>query len=221
MTVDPKSATPGSKSGLLIAGGVFLAVVAGLTGLYGMRGKARNGEVAAQGCDSAARIAEKLRPIARGEVAALKIAERPQPATDVSFFTHDGKPLKLKDFAGKTILLNLWATWCAPCRAEMPALDRLQQDLGGKDFEVVTVNIDTSRLDRPKAFLADVGVKKLSYYSDQSGQIFTDLKKAGKAFGMPTTLLIDARGCELGVMAGPAEWSSQDAQYLIRTALGR
>lgn len=221
MTVDPKSASRGTRAGLLIAGGVVLAVVAALTGLYGMRGKARNGEVAAAGCESATRVAEKIKPIARGEIAALKIADRPQPATPVSFFTHDGKPLKLEDFRGRMILLNLWATWCAPCRAEMPALDRLQQELGGPEFEVVTVNIDTTRLDRPKAFLAEVGVKKLAYYSDQSGQIFADLKKAGKAFGMPTTLLIDRNGCELGNMAGPAEWSGQDAQYLIRTALGR
>lgn len=224
MTIDPNSAPAGTTRGPLIAGGLFLVVVLGVAALYGIKGTSRNGQMADAGapsCSAAKRVAEKLEPVARGEVAALKISTAPKPAVNVAFSSHDGKPLTLADFRGKTVLLNLWATWCAPCRAEMPALDRLQQELGGADFEVVSVNIDTNRLERPRAFLAEVGVKKLSYYSDQSGAIFADLKKAGKAFGMPTTLLIDKAGCELGVMAGPAEWASPDALYLIRTALGK
>lgn len=219
MTDTPPPANRGTPRGLLIAGAILLAAIAGL---YAMRGKGSNALVAGgPSCDGAKLLAEKLAPIAKGEVAALKINKTPQPATDVTFFSHDGKPLKIKDFAGKVVLMNLWATWCAPCRAEMPALDRLQGELGGSDFEVVAINIDTNRLDRPKAFLTEVGVKKLAYYQDQSANIFADLKKAGKAFGMPTTLLFDRNGCELGVMAGPAEWSGQEAIYLIRTALGR
>jgi thiol-disulfide isomerase/thioredoxin len=218
----PPPAPAGTARGLLIAGAILAAAVAGLGGLYAMRGKGGNAVVAgAPACEGAKRLSEKLEPIARGEIASLKINRKPEPATDVTFFSHDGKPLKIKDLAGKVVLMNLWATWCAPCRAEMPALDRLQGELGGKDFEVVAINIDTNRLDRPKAFLNEVGVSKLSYYQDQSATIFAELKKAGKAFGMPTTLLIDKEGCELGVMAGPAEWSGQDATYLIRTALGR
>ena len=219
---DPKSASAGTSRGLLIAGGLLIGIIAGVAGLYGMKGASRNGDSAgAADCGPAKRVAETLEPVARGEVAAMKINATPRPAPPVSFSSHDGKPLSLADFRGKTVLLNLWATWCAPCRAEMPALDRLQQEFGGADFEVVAINIDTNRLDRPRAFLNEVGVKKLAYYSDQSATIFADLKRAGKAFGMPTTLLIDAKGCELGVMAGPAEWSSPDALYLIRTALGR
>ena len=224
MTTDPKKSSPATTRGPVIAGGLFLVVILGVAGLYGIKGASRNGQIAdgaAPNCAASKPIAEKLDPIARGEVAALKINPSPKPAVEVAFSSHDGKPLTLRDFRGKTVLLNLWATWCAPCRAEMPALDRLQQELGGTDFEVVSVNIDTNRLDRPRAFLNEVGVKKLSYYSDQSGAIFADLKKAGKAFGMPTTLLIDKAGCELGVMAGPAEWSSPDALYLIRAALGK
>lgn len=221
LLINPRA---GTNKGLLIAAVLFLGVLLGVWALYGMKGRSRNAQLAstaAQSCTAAKATAEKLEQIARGEVAALKINKVPLPLTDVSFFSHDGKPLSIKDFAGKVVLMNLWATWCAPCRAEMPALDRLQQDLGGNDFAVVAINIDTTRLDRPKAFLKEVGVKSLPYYQDQSANIFAELKKAGKAFGMPTTLLIDKQGCELGVMAGPAEWSSPDAQYVIKTALGK
>ena len=117
------------------------------------------------------------------------------------------------------VLLNVWATWCVPCRKEMPALDALQAKLGGDKFEVVAVNIDTRNLDKPKTWLQELGVKRLGYYSDSSAKVFTDLKAIGKAFGMPTTLLIDAQGCELGAIAGPAEWASEDAVRLVEAAL--
>ena len=113
------------------------------------------------------------------------------------------------------MLLNLWATWCVPCRAEMPALDRLQARLGGADFEVVAVNVDTARLERPKAFLDEIGVKSLDRYADSSGDSFEALRLAGKALGLPTSLLIGKDGCELGVAAGPAKWDSDDALRLI------
>ena len=118
------------------------------------------------------------------------------------------------------MLLNLWATWCVPCRKEMPALDALQQKLGGPDFEVVAVNIDTRDPDKPKAWLKEVGIERLGYYADSSAKMFQDLKAVGRAFGMPTTILIDRNGCELGTLAGPAEWASDDAIKLIEAALG-
>jgi len=103
----------------------------------------------------------------------------------------------------------------------MPALDALQARLGGPDFEVVAVNIDTRDPEKPKAWLKEVGISRLAYYADPSAKTFQDLKAVGKALGMPTTLLIDANGCELGVLAGPAEWASDDAVKLIEAALGR
>ena len=102
----------------------------------------------------------------------------------------------------------------------MPALDRLQQTLGGEKFEVVAVNIDTRNPDRAATWLTENGIRHMAHYSDTSARIFQDLKTAGRAFGMPTTLLIDPNGCELGFLAGPAEWASDDAMKLIRTALG-
>ena len=115
--------------------------------------------------------------------------------------------------------MNLWATWCVPCRKEMPTLDALEGKLGGPGFEVVAVNIDTRDPNKPRQFLNEIGVQKLTYYSDPSAKVFQDLKEIGRAFGMPTTVLVDREGCEIGTIAGPAEWASDDAVKLIQAAL--
>jgi hypothetical protein len=103
----------------------------------------------------------------------------------------------------------------------MPALDALEQRLGGPGFEVVAINIDTRDPDKPKAWLREVGAQKLNYYADPAARTFQDLKAIGRAFGMPTTLLVDPQGCELGTIAGPAEWASDDAITLIEAAIRR
>jgi hypothetical protein len=103
----------------------------------------------------------------------------------------------------------------------MPALDALQDKLGGPDFEVVAVNIDTRNLDKPRNWLQETGVKHLAYYSDAKAKVFQDLKSVGKAIGMPTTILVDAKGCEIASIAGPAEWASEDGVRLVGAALGR
>jgi thiol-disulfide isomerase/thioredoxin len=203
----------------LIALGVVAGAALGLAAVYGIGAMQRNPTEAA--CRPAAELAKRLAPLARGEVAAVGIASEPKRLPDLAFADADGKPRKLADFRGRTVLLNLWATWCVPCRKEMPALDALQAKLGGETFEVVAVNIDTRNLDKPKAWLQEVGIRRLGYYADPSAKVFQDLKAAGKAFGMPTTLLVDAQGCELGILAGPAEWASDDAVKLIEAALGK
>src|SRR5690606_29760477 len=114
----------------------------------------------------------------------------------------------------------LWATWCAPCRAEMPALDALQERMGSEAFEVVAVNVDTGDDAKPKKFLAETGVKSLGYYRDNTLDLFNDLKKRSLALGLPVTLLIDRDGCLLAHMNGPAEWGGADAAKLIEAALG-
>jgi thiol-disulfide isomerase/thioredoxin len=103
----------------------------------------------------------------------------------------------------------------------MPSLDALEQRLGGPAFEVVAVNIDTRDADKPKVWLKEVGVQKLNYYADPTARTFQDLKAIGRAFGMPTTLLVDPQGCEIASIAGPAEWASEDAIRLIKAALGQ
>jgi thiol-disulfide isomerase/thioredoxin len=197
----------------------FATLILAGSGLYGI--SALTGNAQAESCAAAKPVLATLKPLAKGEVAAVLVPEVSKQLPDLAFLSPDGKPMSLANLRGKTVLLNLWATWCAPCRHEMPALDRLQSQLGGADFEVVAVNIDQRNLDKPKAFLQEVGVSKLAYYSDASARIFQSLKAVDRAFGMPTTLLIDKNGCELGYLAGPAEWSSEDAVKLVRGALGR
>jgi thiol-disulfide isomerase/thioredoxin len=194
-----------------------ILVVAGA--IYGIGPFKRNADEHA--CGPAAALAQRLAPLARGEVAALQIADEPHRLPNLAFTDEAGKPRNLADWRGRTALLNLWATWCVPCRKEMPALAELERKLGGKTFEVVTVNIDTRDPDKPKAWLKDVGVNGLTYYADPSAKVFQDLKLIGKAFGMPTTLLIDPAGCEIATLAGPAEWASDDAVTFIRTALAK
>jgi thiol-disulfide isomerase/thioredoxin len=202
----------------LLLGAAALGVGAGAFALYGPAG---GGNSAAAECRAAQAVAERLRPLARGEVAAVNAAEAPKRLPDLAFLGPDGQPKTLADFRGRTVLVNLWATWCAPCRQEMPALDRLQAALGGADFEVVAINIDTRNLDKPRAWLKEAGVERLAYYADPEAKVFQDLKRIGKVVGMPTTFLLDPQGCELAVLNGPAEWASEDALKLVRAALGR
>ena len=191
--------------------------IAVLAGVYGI-GRLRSNPAAAA-CASAVETAGRIAPLAHGEVAALTVAHRPFRVPGLAFKDAEGHERTLADWRGRTVLLNLWATWCVPCRKEMPALDALQTDLGGPNFEVVAINIDTREPAKPLAFLKDVGVSHLAYYSDPSAKVFQELKLAGKAFGMPTTLLIDRSGCEIGEMAGPAEWASADGVKLVSATL--
>ena len=204
---------------MVLAGGVA-GVVVGLAGVYGIATLTGNagGDAA---CRPAVELARKLAPLARGEVAAVKVAKSGLKVPGLAFQDAAGRPLTLEHWRGRTVLLNLWATWCVPCRKEMPALDALEKKLGGPGFEVVAVNIDTRDPDKPKAFLKELGIEKLAYYADSTAKTFQDLKEIGRAFGMPTTMLVDRQGCELGTIAGPAEWASDDAVKLIQAALGK
>ena len=219
MTTNPENAAPRSdlRRPLLIAGAVVAGALAGLAGVYGIGGFMRN--AGDPGCRPAVETARRLGPLARGEVAAMAIAERPLRLPDISFRDRAGAERRLSDWRGRTVLLNLWATWCIPCRQEMPALDALEGALGGERFEVVAVNIDTRDSGKPHAWLDEVGVNRLAYYADPSAKVFQDLKLAGRAFGLPTTVLVDPAGCEIGTAAGPAEWASEDAIKLMRAAL--
>ena len=198
----------------LVVGGLIVLGCAAAV-LYGLAGVGNSGATA---CPSAAARMARLDPLIRGEVAAFGLSRPARAAPELLFKGADGRALKLQDLRGKTLLVNFWATWCVPCRKEMPALDRLQAQLGGSDFEVVAVNVDTSRLERPKAFLQDTGIAHLDFYSDPSADVLQQLKANGGFIGLPTTLLVDKDGCELGRVAGPAEWSSPDATALIAAA---
>jgi thiol-disulfide isomerase/thioredoxin len=111
--------------------------------------------------------------------------------------------------------LNLWATWCGPCREEMPALDRLQKEMGSDKFEVVAVSVDKNGVEKAREFMAGIDVNSLAFYADPTARAASKVK----AIGMPATLLVDAEGREIGRLMGPAEWDSPDAKRLIEAAL--
>ena len=199
-------------------GAVLIGAGIGFAAVYGIGGLKRQ-PAGDQACRGAVELARKLAPLAQGEVAALTMATVPLRLPDLAFEDAEGKPKKLSDWRGRTVLVNLWATWCVPCRREMPALESLQTKLGGPDFEVVAVNIDTRNLEKPRQFLKDADLTRLGYFSDQKAKVFQDLKAAGRATGMPTSVLVDGAGCEIATIAGPAEWGSDDALKLIKAAM--
>ena len=197
---------------------VLVGVAAGLAAVYGIDGFGRNpGEAA---CGPAVETARRIAPLVRGEVAAVATTSEPRRVPELTFHDASGATKTLADWRGRVVLFNLWATWCVPCRKEMPALDALEAKLGGPRFDVVAVNIDTRDPEKPKAWLKEVGIDRLPYYSDRSAKVFQDLKLVGRAFGMPTTLLVDPAGCEIASLAGPAEWASPDAIKLIQAIIG-
>ena len=199
-------------------GTVVIGALIGFAGVYGIGGLKRNA-AGDSACRGAVDLARKLAPLAHGEVAALTMATAPLRLPDLAFEDTEGKPKKLSDWRGRTVLVNLWATWCVPCRKEMPALESLQTRLGGPNFEVVAINIDTRDPEKPKNFLKDAHLTRLGYYSDDKAKVFQELKAIGRALGMPTSVLVDGHGCEIATIAGPAEWDSDDAVKLITAAM--
>jgi thiol-disulfide isomerase/thioredoxin len=216
-TPSPALSHARKRLALILLGGV-VGVGVGLAGVYGI-GRLTGNASADPACKASVETARRMAPLAHGEVAAVSVAKAPKTLPALAFKDASGTAKSLSDWRGRTVLLNLWATWCVPCRKEMPALDALEGKLGGKDFEVVSINIDTRDPDKPKAWLKDVGVNRLAYYADSNAKVFQDLKAIGKAFGMPTTLIVDPNGCELATLAGPAEWASDDAVKLVTAAL--
>lgn len=198
-----------------IAGGIALYVTGGLSGNIVASAPEAGGS-----CEVEAATRAAVDDALRGEVAAMALADPPQALGALAFNGPDGNAMTLGDLSGKTLLVNLWATWCAPCRAEMPALDELQAEMGGDKFEVVAINVDAGGDEKPRAFLEEVGIKSLSYYRDNTIGVFNDLKRRSLALGLPVTLLVDDKGCLIANMNGPAEWASEDAKHLIRAATG-
>jgi thiol-disulfide isomerase/thioredoxin len=139
-------------------------------------------------------------------------ADPPKALREIRFTDGEGRTRTLADFSGKVVLLNIWATWCTPCREEMPTLDRLQAALGGDAFEVVALSIDRQGLAVVRRFYDQIGISHLATYIDSSSRAFRDLA----IVGVPTTLLVDREGRELGRLVGPAEWDTPAMIALIR-----
>ncbi|MEQ1673114.1 MAG: TlpA disulfide reductase family protein, partial [Hyphomicrobium sp.] len=189
--------------------GLMIFAIAALMGFAGSyyftQSRPDNAPSAPARVEKAAQDAAQARSEPKtGQMAAFVTKKTPEALPDIAFNDASGKQIKLSDFKGRAVLLNLWATWCAPCREEMPSLDRLQVALGSDKFEVVALSIDRQGVEASKKFLDEVKAKALKLYVDATAKQGTALK----IVGMPTTILIGKDGLEIGRLAGPAEWDS-------------
>jgi thiol-disulfide isomerase/thioredoxin len=162
-------------------------------------------------------LAVSIQPTRAQAPAGFAVHESPRPLPEIQFDNGQGEAMSLADFRGKVVLLNIWATWCAPCRREMPTLERLQAELGGPDFEVVALSIDRQGRRVVADFYEELGLRQLGIYIDPSGKAPRELN----ALGVPTTLLIDRQGNEVGRLLGPAEWDSPEMVSFIRGQIQR
>jgi thiol-disulfide isomerase/thioredoxin len=195
----------------------LVAAIAGFGTVYVSFAPSDNGETAVSSPDSGNQAAATgpLAGLNTGSMAPLVLKSQPADLPAFTFTGADGQAQSLADFSGKIVLLNIWATWCVPCRDEMPALDALETKLGGKDFQVVAVNIDKGGSDKAAAFLKETGATHLGLYTDPSGKLFATLKTVG----MPTTLIVDRHGKEIARLVGPADWASPEAVKVIEAAI--
>jgi thiol-disulfide isomerase/thioredoxin len=198
---------------LLAVGGALL-----LTGAYGLYAQdgTKDGPGASQVAEAAGDVPDRVsRDLATGALAAFVVHPEPKPVAEITFADAGGAPLSLDQWQGRVVLVNLWATWCGPCRKEMPELAELQQLLGSEDFEVVAISVDRQGAEVARPFLENVGAEALKLYLDPT----TGVLAGFKAVGLPATMLIDRSGHEIGRMFGPADWASPEAVRLIRTAI--
>ncbi|MSP82655.1 MAG: TlpA family protein disulfide reductase [Alphaproteobacteria bacterium] len=150
--------------------------------------------------------------VARADPRGLVWVDSPKPIPDSAFADERGVSGSLADYAGRVILVNFWATWCAPCWREMASLDRLQGDLGGPRFQVVALSLDRGGAAAIAPFYAKLGITRLPILIDQDNRT----AEAFGVVGLPTTVLIDHRGREVARLVGEADWSGEPAKATIR-----
>ena len=140
----------------------------------------------------------------------------PAEVSGVTFTDPDGGEYRLSDFRGKHVVVNFWATWCAPCRKEMPMLSELQTEFGGETFEVVTIATGRNSVPGIRKFFEEVGVDNLPLYLDPKSALGRDMA----VLGLPITVILDPEGREIARMRGDAEWNSDSAKAVIRALIG-
>lgn len=193
-----------------------LSAIAAFAGIYVTLGGPDNQPAATSGEQNAAKPSGNPAPaLSTGTMTTFVFKPQPEPLPDIQFVNGSGAPMTLSNLKGKVVLLNLWATWCAPCREEMPGLDKLQAELGSDKFEVVALAVDKGGIEAARKFLTDIKATKLGVYADPTGKEGVALK----VIGMPTTILVDAQGREIGRLIGPAKWDSAEAKRLIEAQL--
>jgi thiol-disulfide isomerase/thioredoxin len=159
--------------------------------------------------------ADETKPTLVGEMGDFIYFATPKPVPPISFADGAGRALSLADFKGQVVLVNFWATWCAPCVREMPSLDRLQARLGGKDFAVIDIALDRQGKEAVAPYFARNGLDHLGIYLDPKGESF----RAWSGRGVPTSFLIGRDGLSRGVLVGAALWDSVAAVKLIQGAI--
>ena len=196
-----------------MAGALVVVVVAIAATLW----LSNAGPSSAVGCAPLPEAAAAVDKAAVGELAALQGTGKGRSYADLSFEDASGKPVTLKDFAGKTLLVNFWASWCGPCKVEMPSLDALAKAQDGPDFMVLPINLDIGDggIAKAKAFLTGDHIANLPLYADPALKSLERLKDNAVALGLPATLLLDRKACEVAVLQGPAKWDSPDGQNVI------
>ncbi len=151
-------------------------------------------------------------PSFAGKVGPYVLVRPEKPVPFQTLLGANGKPLDVSAWKGKVLLVNFWATWCAPCIVEMPTLDRLQGALGGDRFEVVTIALDRQGIDKVGPFWKEHGYKHLKIVLDPK---WATARKLG-VDSLPQTFVVDRRGKVVGYLVGPAEWDSDKAKVLMR-----
>ena len=158
---------------------------------------------------------DQLDALKTGDMRKLAVHETPLGISPLAFSDEDGGEHFLQDYKGKVILVNFWATWCAPCRAEMPSLDALQAELGGDDFQVVTIATGRNPMPAIKSFFSETGVTNLPILLDPRQSLARNMG----ALGLPATMIIDREGREVARLVGDADWHSADALALLRALI--
>ncbi|WIY52656.1 TlpA disulfide reductase family protein [Devosia sp. YIM 151766] len=176
----------------------------------------------ANSCPVQSMPAQVLDAAATGELAALNGTGEGRGYADMAFKDVAGKDLTIADFGGKALLVNFWASWCVPCREEMPALDEIATQYNSERFMVLPINLDIGAggLEKAQAFLDEGQFDNLPLYADNTFAAFERLKREAVAVGLPATLLLDPEGCELAVLQGPAEWHSTDGRTVVEALIG-
>lgn len=179
------------------------------------------GAPVASECPAQAEAAAAIDAAALGALAALNGTGKGRGYRDMSFQDAAGKPFTVAAFEGKKLLVNFWASWCIPCREEMPALNALAEKYNSDAFMVLPINLDIGEggLTKAQKFLDEGKWPSLPLYADPSFKAFERLKAAAVAIGLPATLLLDANGCELAVLQGPAAWDTPDGHRVIEALL--
>ncbi len=218
MTNDTTPEKRPARTGLILAG--FAAVIAGAFAVYSINGKDSNIQGAKNLTETDLEQIKAApdgltKQLATGKLSAFLVHKTRRDIPELNFKDGTGQALTLEKWKGRVVLLNLWATWCLPCRKEMPDLAELQKKYGGADFEVVAISVDRKGAEAAGRFLVETKATDLNLYIDQSTKVLGKVR----AVGLPTTILIDRKGKEVGRLLGPATWSGADAVRLIKTAI--